>query len=112
MLKYLLHLVSFMVRFLMDLLVNLVSVFGTAPLKTHSLRCRADELKWSCIHDHTSTKTCLNFCFALNENVNLISQQGHLCSYRIHECMLKTAIKGHLSSAKLTAALSIYATCA
>lgn len=34
-------------------------------------------------------------------------QQGLLCSYRIHECMLNTARKGHsLSSAKPTAPLS------
>lgn len=58
-------------------------------------------------------KCCLSFCFALNVNVNLISSQGHLCSYSIHERMLKTAIKGHfLSSAKLAATLSIYTRCA
>lgn len=45
-------------------------------------------------------------------HVHSVSQQGCLCSCRIHEHMLNTAIKGHFSSsAKLTAPLSISTPC-
>lgn len=100
MLRLVLLLGSFTARFLKDSHLSHSPVF-----------CSSEKLLMVLLH--SPSKICLNSCLVLKGNVHSISQQGHLFSCRIHECMLNAAIKGHfLSSSKLTAPLSISTPCA